>query len=162
MRLLKEIGDETEDWNIREAWLLKVIAELWIHRGIYPGLLKALEAAGAVALIDGAKDLCISEGHEEAHATAFEVLESNRDNALTSGLDSAERNRISRNWKLLDDSARMLLRDILPRFDLSAQTMAVIASERRGESGLTVSAHELAANPSLPTSLRHRPPLELL
>ena len=149
VRLLKEIGDETEDWNIREAWLLKVIAELWTHRGIYPGLLKALEAAGAVALIDGAKDLCISEGHEEAHATAFEVLESNRDNALTSGLDSAERNRISRNWKLLDDSARMLLRDILPRFDLSAQTMAVIASERRGESGLTVSAHELAANPYL-------------
>ena len=149
VRLLKEIGDETEDWNIREAWLLKVIAELWTHRGIYPGLLKALEAAGAVALIDGAKDLCISEGHEEAHATAFEVLESNRDNALTSGLDSAERNRISRNWRLLDDSARMLLRDILPRFDLSAQTMAVIASERRGESGLTVSAHELAANPYL-------------
>ena len=62
VRLLKEIGDETEDWSVREAWLLKVIAELWIHRGLYPGLLKALQAAGAVPLIDGVKTLCIHEG----------------------------------------------------------------------------------------------------
>ena len=149
VRLLKEIGDDSEDWSVRETWLLTVIADLWTHRGLYPGLLKALEAAGAVALIDGAKGLCISEGHDKAHAAAFEVLESNRDNALTASLNPAERKRISRSWKLLDDGARMLLRDILPRLDLSTQTMISIASEHRGERGLAVSAEEIAANPYL-------------
>ena len=149
VRLLKEIGDQTEDWSVRETWLLKVVAELWTHRGLYPGLLKSLEAAGAVTLIDGAKALCTSEGHDKAHAAAFEVLESSRDNVLTASLDPAERKRISRNWKLLDDGARMLLRDILPRLDLNAKTMTVIASERRGERGLAVSADAIAANPYL-------------
>ena len=152
VRLLKEIEDETEEWSVREAWLLKVIAELWTHRGLYPGLLKSLEAARAVALIDGAKALCISEGHDKAHAAAFEVLESSRDNVLTASLDPAERKRISRNWKLLDDGARMLLRDILPRLDLSAKTMTAIA-KRRVECSLDVSADEISANPYLLTEM---------
>ena len=149
VRLLKEIGDETENWSVRETWLLKLIAELWTHRGLYPGLLKALETAGAVALIDGAKALCVSEGHDKAHTAAFEALESNRDNALSASLDPADRKRISRSWKLLDDGAKMLLRDILPRLDLSAKTMNEIASEGRGERGLAVSANEIAENPYL-------------
>ena len=149
VRLLKEIGDDTENWNIRETWLLTVIADLWTHRGLYPGLLKALRAAGAVALIDGAKALCISEGHDKAHAAVFEVLESNRDNTLTASLEPAELKRISRGWRLLDDGARMLLRDILPRLDLNDQTMTAITSERRVERSLDASAEEIAANPYL-------------
>jgi exodeoxyribonuclease V alpha subunit len=147
VRLLEEIGDENEDWSVREAWLLKVVARLWTHRGLYPGLLKALEAAGAVALIDGTKALCIREGHDKAHAAAFEVLETGGDNDLTAGLDTAEHKRISRNWRLLEDGARMLLRDVLPRLDLSAQAMTAIASEKRNECGLAISAEEIAANP---------------
>jgi exodeoxyribonuclease V alpha subunit len=149
VRLLKDIGDETEDWSVREAWLLKVIARLWTHRGLYPGLLKALEAAGAVALIGGAKALCIKEGHEKAHAAAFEVVETDSDNDLSASLDAAERKRTSRSWRLLEDGARMLLRDVLPRLDLSAQAMTAIVSEKRDECGLAVSAEEIAANPYL-------------
>ncbi len=149
VRLLKEIGDETEDWNVREAWLLKTTADLWTHRGLYPGLLKVLEAAGAVALIDAAKAHAISEGSERTHALAFEFLESDCDSALTSSLHYAERKRISRNWRLLEHGPRMLLRDILPRLDLSAQTMALIASEQRADTGLTVSAEAIADNPYL-------------
>jgi len=47
VRFLRDIGDETEDWNVREAWLLKSISELWRYRGLYPGLLKALIVVGA-------------------------------------------------------------------------------------------------------------------
>lgn len=149
VRLLKEIGDETEDWSVRETWLLKVIAELWAHRGLYPGLLRALETAGATALIDQAKALCISKGHDEAHRAAFEVLDNNRDNSLTTDLEPAQRKRLSRNWKLLDEGARMLIRDILPRLDVSPQTMTAIISDQRSEYGLTVSAEEIATNPYL-------------
>ena len=47
----------------RETWLLKVVSELWSHRGLYPGLLKVLKAAGVDPLIAPAKALCIAEGH---------------------------------------------------------------------------------------------------
>ena len=47
VRLLKEIGDETENWDVREDWLLKVIAELWTHRGLYPGLAEGPRGGGS-------------------------------------------------------------------------------------------------------------------
>ena len=148
VRLLKEIGDETENWAVREEWLLKTIAELWSHRGLYPGLLKALDVAGAMPLIDGVKELCIREGHDRAHEAAFEVLDGNRDNVLTGEINPAERKRMSRNWRLLDDGGRMLLRDILPRLDLTAKVMKGVAFER-GECGLSVSARDIGDNPYL-------------
>jgi exodeoxyribonuclease V alpha subunit len=149
VRLLKAFGDETEDWNVRESWLLKVIAELWKHRGLYPGLLKALKVAGAAALIDGAKKLCIQEGPPKGYAATFEVLDVGRENILTKDLDPVERKKITRNWKLLEDGTRLLLRDVLPRLDLSLDAMGSIASEQRTECGVTASALEIAANPYL-------------
>ncbi len=148
VRLLKEIDDETENWTIREEWLLKTIAELWTHRGLYPGLLKALDVAGASRLLDGVKELCIQEGHDRAHDLAFEVIETNRDNELTQEIDATTRKEMLRNWKLLDDGAKSLLRDILPRFDLDKQSMHDVANNRNS-CGLTVAAEEIAANPYL-------------
>ena len=149
VRLLKEIGNKTENWAVREDWLLKTIAEFWTHRGLYPGLLKSLDAAGAKLLIDGTKALCISEGHVNAHEAVFEVLDTNRDNILTTDISPDEKNRMSRNWRLLDDGARMLLRDVLPRLDLSAKVMKAVVSDRRGDKGLNVSVQEIADNPYL-------------
>ncbi len=148
VRLLKEIGDETENWAVREDWLLNVIAEMWTHRGLYPGLLKALGVAGATPLIDGVKELCVREGHDRAHMAAFEVLDGNGDNELTEGIEQAQRRRMSRSWRLLDDGARRLLREILPRLDLSATVMERVAS-KQDECGLSVSAQEIARNPYL-------------
>ena len=64
VRFRRDIGDESEDWNVREAWLLKSISELWRSRGLYPGLSKALKVAGATLLIDGVKQLSVQEGQE--------------------------------------------------------------------------------------------------
>ncbi|KJK23497.1 hypothetical protein UB46_15655 [Burkholderiaceae bacterium 16] len=149
VRYLRDIGDESENWYAREVWLLESISKLWHSRGLYPGLLKALTVAGATPLIDGVKQLSIKEGQEKAHAAAFEFLESQRDNALTVGLNPAERKKVTRNWSLLDDGTRLLLRDVLPRLDLALEMMGVVASERRADHGITVSAHEVAANPYL-------------
>ncbi|MCY4093965.1 MAG: AAA family ATPase [Gammaproteobacteria bacterium] len=148
VRLLKEIDDETENWTIREEWLLKTIAELWTHRGLYPGLLKVLDVAGASRLVDGVKEFCISEGHDRAHNLAFDAIENDQDNVLTQDIDATSRKEISRNWKLLDEDAKSLLRDILPRFDLDKQTINDVANDREG-CGLTVPAEEITANPYL-------------
>jgi exodeoxyribonuclease V alpha subunit len=149
VRTLKALGDDTEDWDVREAWLLKTIAELWTHRGLYPGLLKCLTVAGADVLIDGVKELAIQEGHVKAYALAFDALDGGPDNILTKALDSTERKKIERSWKLLDDGTRLLLREVLPRLDLSTEIIKGIASERREKSGITSSALEIAANPYL-------------
>lgn len=149
IRFLRDIGDESENWDVREAWLLTTISELWRYRGLYPGLLKALKIAGATPLVDGVKQLAIHEGQERAHAAAFEFLESGKDNILTAGLDAAERKKVVRNWMLLEDGPRLLLRDVLPRLDLTLEVMGAVASEQRGDSGVTASAAEIVANPYL-------------
>jgi exodeoxyribonuclease V alpha subunit len=149
VRFLRDVGDTSEDWNIRETWLLKVIAELWTQRGLYPGLLKVLNVAGADPLIDGVKALCATGDHAKAYASAFEVLEAGQNNALTKGLDAAALRKIARNWKLLDDGARLLLRDVLPRLDLPVDVVMTIASNQRADCGLAGSAKEIAANPYL-------------
>lgn len=149
VRFLREIGDESEDWSTREAWLLKSISELWRHRGLYPGLLKALKVAGATSLIDRVKQLSIQEGQQKACAAAFEFLESGKDSVLTTDFDAAERKKLVRNWNLLEDGARLLLRNVLPRLDLTLEAMEAVASEQRADCHITASAQEIGANPYL-------------
>ena len=149
VRFLRETGDESEDWNVRESWLLKSISELWRSRGLYPGLLKALNVAGATSLIDAAKDLSVQEGQESAFAAAFEFLDSGNDNVLTKGLKEAERRKIKRNWMLKEEGSRQLLREVLPRLDLTLESMRAVASEQRADCGITASAEEIATNPYL-------------
>lgn len=147
VRYLRDIGDESENWDVREAWLLTTISQLWRHRGLYPGLLKALKVAGATSLIDGVKQLAIQEGQEQARTAAFDFLDSGKDNVLTVGLDAIERKKILRSWMLLEEGDRLLLRDVLPRHDLTLEVMSTVASEARRGSGITATAEEIAANP---------------
>jgi hypothetical protein len=147
VRLLKDSGDESENWPAREAWLLKTIAELWTHRGLYPGLLRSLEAAGAGPIVDKVKVVSEQDGHHAAHAMAFAVLDNGAENKLTADLDGKDRRKLSRNWNLLDGDARTLLRDVLPRFDFSALLMKNIIAENRSEHGLNVSAQTITENP---------------
>jgi hypothetical protein len=148
VRLLRDLGDKTEDWNAREDWLLRVIARLWRHRGLYPGLLNVLEVAGAGQLIDKTKTLYTVEGPAAAYSTAFEALDG-KTNELTKVLEAAVLKKIARNWKLLDNGARLLLKDVLPRVDLPQHTMQAIISVDRTDCGVTASPEEIAHNPYL-------------
>lgn len=146
VRLLKEMGDETENWGVREAWLLNAIAKLWTHRGLYPGLLKVLEAIGAPTLIDRVKSVCIREGHERAHACLFDFLDGEKTNFLTDSMTEAERDKLGRAWRLQDDDAQILFRDVFPRFALDADVMRAIASTGK-DRALDASAQQIAKNP---------------
>lgn len=147
IRVLRELKDTTEDWDARERWVLERISSLWRSRGLYPGLLNALTVAGATPLIDRVKQLAIDKGQQAAHTAAFDVLDNGNSNALTSGLGQPELKRLSRNWKLHDEGSQLLIRDVLPRLDLPAEVMERIASERRADSGLAVTAENIKANP---------------
>ena len=40
---LRDLGDESEDWSVRIAWMQSLIAELWKARGLYPGVTRVLD-----------------------------------------------------------------------------------------------------------------------
>ena len=147
VRWLQEVGDSSENWAVRAEWLTGQIAALWTHRGLYPGLLRVLEAAGASALIDRTKEVSETQGHEIAHAQVFEVLERKVDNAVSAGLGSADRAKLARNWALLDDDAQAVLRDVLPRLDLDVETIKRIIDADNAEHGISASLTDIAANP---------------
>ncbi|HEY0029028.1 MAG TPA: AAA family ATPase [Allosphingosinicella sp.] len=147
VRWLQEIGDSSENWAVRAEWLTVQIAALWTHRGLYPGLLRVLEAAGASALIDKTKAVAETQGHEIAHAQVFEVLERKVDNPISAGLGSADRAKLARNWALLDDDVQVVLRDVLPRLHLSIETVKRIIDADRAEHGITASLSDVAGNP---------------
>lgn len=147
VRFLRDLGDDTENWTVREAWLLKVIAELWIQRGLYPGLIKVLQSIDAIDLIENTKKMCSVEGHSEAFAAAFEVLDQGVPNALTQGIDPQKMKRISRSWNLLGQEERNILKHVLTRLDLPLETMKSIVSTRRDDYGITGSLAEIVQNP---------------
>lgn len=35
---LKELGDDSSDWDRQIAWLQGIVGELWKSRGLYPGM----------------------------------------------------------------------------------------------------------------------------
>ncbi|MDB5964575.1 MAG: Viral (Superfamily 1) helicase [Polaromonas sp.] len=147
VRLLLEFGDVSEDWRVRETWLLKTIADLWMHRGLYPGLLRALEAAGLEPLIEPTKAACLRHGHQSAHKLAFAALTGGISNELTTGLTDQSRQKMQRSWKLLGGGAQTLLRDVLPRLDLAAAKMKAIAADERATCGLPDDSAAIVTNP---------------
>ncbi|HEX8165476.1 MAG TPA: AAA family ATPase [Beijerinckiaceae bacterium] len=149
VRWLQDIRDTSENWATRADWLSSQIAKLWSSRGLYPGLLRVLEAVGAEALIDPAKVVCEAEGQQTAHRLVFDALERKAKNAVSAGLSASDLNRLSRQWLLLDEDAQKLLRDVLPRFDLQTETIAHILSDDRAAHQLTADLAALAENPYL-------------
>jgi exodeoxyribonuclease V alpha subunit len=147
VRWLQEIGDNSENWAVRAEWLTGQIAALWTHRGLYPGLLKVLEAIGASALVDRTKAVLHSQGHDGAHAQVFDVLERKLANSVSAGLSSADLSKLARNWALLDEDAQGLLRNVLPRLDLDAKTIARVIDADRSAHGISASLLDIAANP---------------
>ena len=149
VQLLKKIRDKTENWDERESWLLQTIAELWSSRGLYPGLLKTLDVAGATSLIKDTKSLMLGEGHRVAYEAAFKVLSGDCDNVLAANLTPAKLKQISRNWKLLDDGTRDLLREIFPRLDLDTEIMNKVKQDLGDGNEGSYSAQEIIDNPYL-------------
>jgi exodeoxyribonuclease V alpha subunit len=125
---LREIGDESENWSEREKWVLGCIAELWTKRGLYPGLLNVMRFLSADPATDHARRLMASGKSKEAHSLFFDALDNGTEVAQY-GLLGRPLQKLARQWKLKPDDAKALLRDILPRLDLSFDQIERIVSE---------------------------------
>ena len=68
---LKALGDESEDWDERERWLLDCIAELWGKRGLYPGLLNVMRFLSAEKATRSARALMETGQSKEGASPLF-------------------------------------------------------------------------------------------
>ena len=145
---LNELGDDSESWPVRIAWLQSVVAELWRSRGVFPGLARTMDAIGLPEAASWVKAEVLAGREREAHEAVFAFLDGGvKPSALKLPAKDAE--KVKRNWKLLEDGARALARDVLPRFDLSVDDMRAILKEGRDAHGIDVPLTDVAANPYL-------------
>ena len=148
---LKALGDDSEDWDERERWLLGCIAELWVKRGLYPGLLNVMLFLSADKATGPARALLETGQSKEAHRLFFEAVDKGND-VPDLELTGKALQRLSRQWCLRPESAQSLLRDVLPRLDLVVEQIKRIVSEEandRGAHGLPVNITAPLENPYL-------------
>lgn len=146
---LREIGDDTEDWNLRLAWLNSLLAELWKWRGLYPGLARVMDILGLAEGVSAFR-AAVAEGKDKAFcATLFEWLNEKTHKIPGIETTAADATRIRRQWKLKSPEERNILSGILPRFDLPKDQMERILSDKRADHCLSVGLPEIYDNPYL-------------
>jgi energy-coupling factor transporter ATP-binding protein EcfA2 len=141
---LIEIGDTTEEWGKRKAWLQGCVADLWRNRGAFPGLptiLKYLHFTEAISYFAHE----FSERNElKAKTTIFDFLNGKVDRIP--GLNLKSSAQVIRTWKLLPADIRKLIENVLCRFDITDSQLENILV-RTKEHNLYQSFSEIIENP---------------
>ena len=151
VRELKAMGDDSEDWDERERWILGSIADLWDKRGLYPGLLNVMRFLRADQATDHARSLMAKGKSKKAYKLFFKAVDDGVD-VKSYGLIGKSLKNLARQWRLKPDDAQTLLRDVLPRLDLTVEQIEWIVSEDEGlraAHGLTADCAAPADNPYL-------------
>jgi len=146
---LRDIKDDSENWNIRLTWLNGLLAELWQSRGLYPGLAKVMDLIGLSAGITPLRS-AVAKGEEKAFRNAVVDWLSEKTTALPDfEISATEAAKIRRQWKLKTADERRLLSDLIPRFDLPKEQIERVVSEKRANNCLEVSLSDICSNPYL-------------
>lgn len=145
---LQEIGDTSEDWSVRRAWLECLIAELWQRRGAYPGLPAVCQHLKFSEAIPFFKEQAGKGAELSAAQAIWDVIEGNNNKLGTIEVKPGTIDSIRREWKL-QSAGKSLLKDVLPRLDVSAEEIRRIMGISKVEHGLTAKHHEIAENPYL-------------
>ncbi len=118
--VLQEIGDTSENWQIRQQWLASVMAELWHNRGLYPGLLRALDYLKFSEAIPHAMAQIPRKGEQAVKDELFAFLQGDVSAIPGLRLEAKRVTAIRKQWRYLEPEQQSLVRDVLPRFDLQA------------------------------------------
>ncbi|MCL4318914.1 MAG: AAA family ATPase, partial [Firmicutes bacterium] len=115
--ILKDVGDKTDNWDIRLRWLDGLIAELWKSRGLFPGLpivLSHLRIDGAASFF---KRECLAGRERQAKNHLFSVLDGKA--APSWDITEHQLKTCRKTWVLLTDSQRVFLAETFSRFALN-------------------------------------------
>lgn len=144
--VLYEIGDKSEDWQLRQEWLASVMAELWHNRGLFPGIGVALDYLKFSDAIPYAMQQVGKQGERQVREALFSIVEGKRDSLPDLQVPPKQLSSARKKWRELDSAQQSLLRDVLTRFDLQTTQIENIL-DRPENSCLYASAAELSANP---------------
>lgn len=146
---LREIGDKTENWTERLNWLNSIVAELWSGRGRYPGMLRVLDYLGFKEAIKFYKDRTIQDPSQETvlKKTVFDFFRGEIGKINGLDVDEGRKKNLQRHWSLKDDDERILLENVIPRFDLTKEQIRRIFDDEREKYGLYCTFGELVDNP---------------
>jgi exodeoxyribonuclease V alpha subunit len=148
---LKELGDTSEDWDQRINWLSDLIGELWESRGLYPGLSSVMSYLNFYKAIPYIKENIGIKDIQDIKSLLFDLMDNNANVPPEIKIESDELKKIQRQWKLLSDVERDLLRDILPRFDITREQIEHILSENRETHGIYSDLGDILKNPYILT-----------
>lgn len=144
---LQDIGDTSENWAARQAWLASVMAELWRSRGLYPGLASVCDYLGFGEAVPYLKQRVTASGDEQlAYEQLFALLDGKTSILAGLTLPPARLRAVQRQWQLLEDDQRAVLRDVLPRFDLGREQIAAIV-EHPDQVSVTATHAAISENP---------------
>ncbi len=146
VRLLKEWGDESEDWQAREDWLQKTIGRLWKARGLYPGLMTVLDALDASDLITDTKNIALRLGVSAAHKAAFSFLDGENTVGMGEFLSDRKVRSLQNRWARHPEGIRILAKGALSRLSLPAETIEKILLHQN-KHGLPHNVDEIIENP---------------
>lgn len=144
--VLQEIGDESENWQARQAWLASVMAQLWKNRGLYPGILRVWDYLKFSEAIPYAIEQIPVRGERDVQDELFAFLQGNIDAVSGLSLDRKRIKKVRKKWRYLEPDQQALLRDVLPRFDF--QTSQIHHILEKPENVSVYASHvEVAENP---------------
>ncbi len=154
---LISVGDDTENWSVRKAWLSSILNELWAARGPFPGLPSVMEVLGFNDFIKPFLDITNIEEIKKFHEQFSEMLLGKRDDILGTRFPSDWLKSKRQNFQLLGDdydssnSIQDLILQVLTRIDLNPEQMKkIIAEDReRAQVSITATHKELLKNPYL-------------
>lgn len=123
---LREMGDTSQNWEIRQNWLAGLSADLWRNRGIFPGILNVLEYLKFYEAIRYTKNECTLENEREIKDKIFAFLQEEESFIEGLSLTPEKIKAVRKTWKYLTEEQQILLRDTLPRLDLKTPVIKSI------------------------------------
>ena len=144
---LRDLGDKSEDWTQRIAWLQKLVGELWQSRGLYPGMPALLEILGFEAAIPFWKNKVLQGKERDTRDAVFAFLDGSARNIDGLSVEEKQAKDVVRQWRLQDADQQRLMREVLLRFDLKPVQMRRVLSTGRAGNGISSSLGQMVENP---------------
>ena len=147
VKVLIEVGDNTQNWEERKNWLLNLISELWKTRGAYPGLPEILNYLDLNEGIEYYRQQTLKENDKNAYEkiTDFIISKTKEIKGLT--VSQTKIKEFRRDWNLREKEEQKLLIEILPRFDLNKLQIANIINAESRENCISATLSEIIENP---------------
>lgn len=144
---LIEMGDDSENWEVRKTWLNSILNELWTARGPYPGFASVLENLDLHSQVSRYISLKLDDDMKKFREDVVAFINEEKDDIAGATLSKKEAAIARRNFQLKESSEQKLLLEIFPRFDITPDQMKRILSVERESVSITATAEEMADNP---------------